>query len=325
METRIRRRSLFGPILFLFTLLPPASAEIIDQVIATVNEGTITQSDLQEAVELFEHQMGQANQQPLSSQDQQALRRRVLEDLIDKALIEGYAKKTGIEVSEEEIDRAIDEVLTRAQISESELREALKKDGLQYGEYRDQIRDQIIKAKMVQREIRERVNIKEEQIEEYYLDHPDEFRAEEGVVLRHILFPLPKSPSPELVEATVREAERVREEILAGKPFSEAAAQYSRDATAAQGGWLGFFRKGYLSPQMEAGIENLPEGETSQPIRTPLGIHLLLIEERTTGDIRPLEKVQNGIREKLFEEAAARQFEEWRKDLRKNAHIEIFL
>jgi parvulin-like peptidyl-prolyl isomerase len=76
---------------------------------------------------------------------------------------------------------------------------------------------------------------------------------------------------------------------------------------------------------MEAGIETLQEGEISEPIKTPLGIHLLMIEERTTGDIRPLEKVENGIREKLFEEAAARQFEEWRKDLRKNAHIEIFL
>jgi len=311
--------------LALFVFFLPVSAEVIDRVVATVNEGTITSSDLKEAVDLYEHQMGQANQQAFSQQDRKGLERRVLEDLIDKTLIEDFAKKTGIEASDEEIDRAIQEVLARAHISEAELREALKKDGLEYTEYRQQIRDQIIKAKMVQREIRARVNIKEEQIEEYYLDHPDEFRAEEGVVLLHILFPLPQSPSPELVASTFAEAERVRKEIVEGMPFADAASQYSKDATANRGGWLGFFRTGSLSLEMETGIENLDEGEISEPIRTPLGIHLLMIEERTTGDIRPLEKVQNSIREKLFEEAAERQFEEWRKELRKNAHIEVLL
>jgi len=323
-QTRHQGRRVFAAtLLTLVVLTLPVSSEIIDRVVATVNDGTITSSDLNEAVDLFEHQMGQAVQQPFSPQDRKGIERRVLEDLIDKALIESFAKQTGIEVSKEEIDRAIEEVLARAHISEAELREALKKDGLEYTEYRNQIRDQIIKAKMVQREIRARVNIKEEQVEEYYLDHPDEFRAEEGVVLLHILFPLPKEPSPEFVKSTLAEAERVREEIIGGMPFADAARQYSKDATANRGGWLGFFRTGSMSPEMETGIENLDEGEISEPIRTSLGIHLLMIEERTTGDTRPLEKVQNGIREKLFEEAAERQFEEWRKELRKNAHIEV--
>lgn len=316
---------LLAALVCLLVPVSPGSAEILDRVVATVNDGTITLSDLEEAVELFEHQMRQANQQPLSTQDKKSLERRVLEDLIDKNLIESFAKKSGIEVGEDEIDRAIEEVLARAHITEAELKEALKEDGLRYDEYRGQIRDQIMKAKMVQREIRARVNITDEQIEEYYLDHLEEFRAEEGVVLLHILFPLPSSPSPEEVLSSLEEASRVREEILQGTPFQEAARKYSKDATAAQGGWLGFFRKGSLSPEMESGIQGLQEGEISEPIRTPLGIHLLMVQERTSGDIRPLERVKESIREKLFEEAAERQFEDWRKELRKNAHIEVFL
>jgi peptidyl-prolyl cis-trans isomerase SurA len=316
---------LMAALLCLLLPVPPGSTEVLDRVVATVNDGTITLSDLEEAVELFEHQMKQANQQPVSTQDRSALQRRVLEDLIDKNLIEGFAKKTGIEVTEDEVDRAIQEVLARAHITEDELREALKEDGLRYDEYRAQIRDQIMKAKMVQHEIRARVNITDVQIEGYYLDHPEEFRAEEGVVLLHILFPLPNPPSPEEVLAALEEAGRVREEILQGTPFQEAARKYSKDATAAQGGWLGFFRKGTLSPEMETGIKGLQEGEVSEPVRTALGVHLLMIQERTSGDIRPLERVQESIREKLFEEAAERQFEDWRKELRKNAHIEVFL
>jgi peptidyl-prolyl cis-trans isomerase SurA len=303
----------------------PASAVIIDRVVATVNNRAILESELQEALEMYQHQIGQSMPQMMSERDRTGLRRKVLEDLIDKNLIQGYAEKAGIEASDEEIDRAIQEVMSRAHITEEELREALKADNLDYKEYRGQIRDQLIKAKMIQREIRSRINITDKQIEDYYLDHPDEFRAEEGVVLRHILFPLPPSPTPEQVETATQEARRVRQEILDGKPFAEAAGQYSRDATAAQVGWLGFFRKGSLSPPMEAGIADLKEGEVSEPVRTPLGIHLLEVEERTTGDIRPLEKVRKSIQEKLYEEAAERQFENWRKELRKNAHIEVFL
>jgi peptidyl-prolyl cis-trans isomerase SurA len=315
----------FGILLALLLVGQPASAEILDRVVATINDRAIMQSELQEALELYLQQVGQQPPEMLSERDRTALQRRVLEDLVDKSLIEDFAVKAGIEASDEEINRAIDEVLARAHISEKELREALAQDNLDYEEYRSQIRDQLIKAKMIQREIRSRINITDKQIEEYYLDHPDEFRAEEGVVLRHILFPLPYPPAPEVVDATVKEASRVRQEILDGKSFSEAARQYSKDSTAGQGGWLGFFRKGSLSPEMEAGIVVLKEGEVSEPVQTGLGIHLLEVEERTTGDIRPLEKVKSNIQEKLYEEAAERQFEEWRKELRKNAHIEDFL
>ena len=314
-----------GILLALLLAGPPAFAEILDRVVATVNERTITQSEFQEAFEVYRHQMGQQMPEAMPERDRAAIQRRVLEDLIDKSLIEGFAEKAGIEASEQEIDRAIDEVLARAHLSEEELQQALKKDDLTYEEYRDQICDQLVKAKMIQREIRARINITDKQIEEYYLDHPDEFRAEEGVVLRHILFPLPYPPAPEVVDATVNEANRVRQEILDGKPFAEAARQYSNDPTAGQGGWLGFFREGSLSPEMEGGIADLGEGEVSEPVQTGLGIHLLRLDERTTGDIRPLEKVRNSIQEKLYEETAERQFEEWRKELRKNAHIEVFL
>ncbi|MGW8322475.1 MAG: SurA N-terminal domain-containing protein, partial [Thermodesulfobacteriota bacterium] len=222
----------FGILLALLVVGQPASAEILDRVVATINDRSIMQSELQEALELYLQQVGQQSPEMLSERDRTALQRRVLEDLVDKSLIEDFALKAGIEASDEEINRAIDEVLARAHISEKELREALAQDNLDYEEYRSQIRDQLIKAKMIQREIRSRINITDKQIEEYYLDHPDEFRAEEGVVLRHILFPLPFPPAPEVVDATVKEASRVRQEILDGKPFSEAARQYSKDSTA---------------------------------------------------------------------------------------------
>jgi len=306
-------------------LTSPVSAEIIDSVVASVNEEIITQSELQEAMELLMHQMGSDQKQMPGKWELDAFKRRVLEELIDKKLIEDYARKMGIEATGEELDRALQDVAARAHISVEELKDALQKDGIRFEEYQDQIRDQIVKAKMIHREIRTQIDIKEEDIEGYYLDHPEEFRTKPGVVLRHILLLLPKSQTPESIVATKEEAKKIRNEIIAGLPFEEAAKRYSKEATAARGGWLGFFKKGSLSPEMEATVETLKEGEVSQPVQSQLGVHLIKLEEKTTNNIRPLDKVREPIREKLYEEAAERQFEEWRKKLRKSAYIEVLL
>jgi len=298
----------------------------VDRVVATVNDEVLTLSELQEAVELFIHQIGQTQKRTPTEYEMKALERRVLEDMIDKKLLEEHAKEVGITATEEEIDRAVEDVLTRANLTQEQLDQALERDGIRKGEYRDQIRNQIVKAKMIHQEIRSRIDIKEEDIEGYYLDHPEQFRTEEGVVLRHILLPLPGKAGPEEAASALGEAERIRGEVLGGMKFEEAAMRYSKDeASAAQGGWLGFFSQGSLSPAMETVVWKLKEEEVSEPIQSAQGVHLIQLVEKTSGDIRPLDKVREMIQEKLYEESAERQFEQWRKELRKDAHIEVFL
>ncbi len=309
----------------LVSFISTASAEIVDRVVATINDEIITLSELSESVEILMHQMGKGKTPAANSWEDQAVKRRVLEELIDKKLMEDYAKKKGISASQEEINRAIQDVAGRAHISVEQLKETLQKDGLSFNEYQSQIRDQIVKAKMIHHEISAKIDIKDDLIEGYYVDHPEEFRTKPGAILRHILLALPKNPSPEIIEKTKEEAYRILQEIHDGLPFEEAAKRYSQEATAARGGWLGFFKKGSLSPEMEAAVETIEEGKVGEPIQSPLGIHLIKIEEKTTGALRPLDKVRDLIREKFYDEAAERQFEEWRKKLRKNAYIEVLL
>jgi|DewCreStandDraft_4_1066084.scaffolds.fasta_scaffold03845_5 peptidyl-prolyl cis-trans isomerase SurA len=300
-------------------------AEVLDRVVATVDGTVITQSELQEAVEAFQRQAGEAGRSAENPWDRKALERRILEDLVDRKLMDQYASKQGITATDEEMEQAVKDVLARANMTREEFLKALQKEGVSYEEYRNQIRDQIIKAKMIHREVRAQIVIKDEEIESYYYEHPDEFRTEEGYMIRHVFLALPQNPRPEVVEAVLKEARRIREEILGGLPFEEAAAKYSQDPSAARGGWLGFFRKGALSEELDSAIGALEEGQVSEPILTQAGVHIVRLEERTTGGVRSLERVRETIREKLFEEAAERQFEKWRKDLRKNAYVEIFL
>lgn len=299
--------------------------EVLDRVVATVDGTVITQSELREAVEAFQRQAGEAGRSAENPWDRKALERRILEDLVDRKLMDQYASREGITATDQEMEQAVKDVLARANMTREEFLEALRKEGVSYEEYRNQIRDQIIKAKMIHREVRAQIVIKDEEIESYYFGHPDEFRTEEGYMIRHVFLALSQNPRPEVLEAVLKEAGRIREEILGGLPFEEAAAKYSQDPSAARGGWLGFFRKGALNEELESAIEALEEGQVSEPILTQAGVHIVRLEERTTGGVRPLERVRERIREKLFEEAAERQFEKWRKDLRKKAYVEIFL
>ena len=309
-----------------FLLLPAAaSGRVIDSVVATVDEEIVTRSELDETVETFTRQLQKDQNRTLEQDARDSLTRRALEELIDRKLMDARARELGISATEEEINRAIDDVIGRANITREQLQEALANDGIRYEEYRGQIRNQIVKARVMHREVSAEIDIKEAEIESYYLDHPEEFRSEKGVLLRHILIPLAEKPSPEQVEAARQQASQIRRQIQAGLSFDEAALRYSKDPSAKQGGRLGFFRAGDLSPEMENAVAGLEEGKVSEPVRSPRGIHILLVQEKTTGELRPLEKVKDQIREKLYEEAAERQFEEWRKELRKNAHVEIFL
>ncbi len=303
-----------------------AYAEIIDRVIATVNNEVITLSELEESVALYMHKGVPSGAPPISAQEQQALQRRLLDELINKKLVEAFAVKSGIQASDDEVDKAIQDVMARNNLTKEKLLAALAQDGLSFDEYRAQIRDQIVKAKLIHREVRSRVNVSDDTVREYYLNHQEEFKAEQGVVLRHIMLRVPKDPSDRVLQETERRARSIRDELLQGRPFEEVARHYSQDeTTAAQGGLLGFFRIEDLIPEFRAVVADLGEGEVSEPIRTPQGIHLVKVEERTTGEVRPFEKVKEEIRLRLYEDQSERFFQDWIRDLRKNAFIEVLL
>lgn len=303
-----------------------AGAETIDRVVARVNNEVVTLSELEESIEFLMLKAGQPDASRLSTQERLTLQRRVLEELINKKLVEEFASTSGIQASDEEVDRAVQDVMVRNNLTREGLQAALKQDGLTFEEYRAQIRDQIVKAKLINREVRPNIGVSDDVVREYYLSHPEQFKTEQGVVLRHIMFSLPKHPGDKMVQDVLKKARSVRQEYLEGRPFEELARRYSQDdATAAQGGMLGFFRLEDLIPEFREAVDRLSESEVSEPIRTATGIHLVKIDERTTGELRPFEKVKDEIRSRLYEEQGERLFQDWIKELRKKAFVEILL
>ena len=150
-----------------------------------------------------------------------------------------------------------------------------------------------------------REEIPEPAIEAYYTAHTGEFKQEEQVKARHILIKL----AEDAAEDDVQEARKKIEDILAkykkGTPFAELATTLSEGPSKAQGGDLGWFTKGRMVPAFENAAFELEKGQVSEPVRTPFGFHLILVEDRKPEGISPLDNVRDDIRLKLAQEQAA--------------------
>jgi peptidyl-prolyl cis-trans isomerase SurA len=305
--------------------LRTAQALMIDRIIARVNDDVITLSQLQEeGLPLFERLRETYSGRELELQVRQA-EREFLEQLILKRLQLQYANQIGLTASESDINAALKDVLARNNLTQEQLVELLTKETLTLQDYKDRLREQIILARLMNQAVRSRVSLDAREIEAYYQAHTTEFNQPDEVKVRHIFFRLdPTVPQPQ--RAAIHEhAQHVLEEARNGSDFTSLAQRYSEDATAQIGGDLGIIRRGQALPEFEEVIFTLQEGEISEVIRTPNGLHIVKVEAAAKGSSRPLAEVKTEIERRLMQTKMEKRFQEWANELRDRAFIEITL
>jgi parvulin-like peptidyl-prolyl isomerase len=198
-------------------------------------------------------------------------RREVLDQLVDQKLMEQVIKKYEITASDSEVDLAINDVKKQNGITQEGLERALSREGITYEEYREQVRSQIERTKLVGRQVRNRSNVDDDQAKKYYEEHPDEFKQEEQIKVRHILVPVAPDATPEQKAAARRKAEQARAAVKASGDFAAVARKESSGPTAADGGELGWVGRGQTLPEFEAAAFLLDKGQTSDVVETKLG------------------------------------------------------
>lgn len=291
----------------------PAGAEVINKIVATVDGAPITMREVDE--------YGKRNS------GGQALPERgvILDAVINDKLIEREATQKGIEIHDDDVDRYITTIKERNRIDDEKLGQALKAQGLTLEQYRAQVRKEIQRQQLINREIRGKVNVTPEEIDRYYKAHLDEYGAPPGYQVGQILIAVPKDPSNTDLGAAKAKADEVYKKLKGGEDFADAAKQYSDDAgSAADGGILGWFKKGELVDSLEKEVLKLDKGQISKPVRGPQGFHIMkLVDTRTeTGDVASEQSDQ--IKEKLYAEALEKRFKEWLEtDLRNRHHVEL--
>lgn len=316
----LRRLSFLPAILLSLVLANAAGAETVDRIVAVVNEDIISLFDLNEAMRPLEARIEEAEKIP---ERREAMRFKLREDmlrkLVDQKLTDQEIKRAGITVGDQEVNAAIERIKSTNFYTDEQLREGLKREGLTYEEYRERLRDQILRSKLVAREVKSKIVITEEEIKAYYEAHPDQYKKEKRIHLKNILI---RSTPGEEAKARARMEEAVAR-IKAGDPFDKVAAKYSESPLASSGGELGTFALSQLAPVIREALEGKSQGDVSDILDTPQGLQVFYIAEENTSPGKSMEDGRAEIEEKLYEKIVNERFDAWLKELRDRSHIKI--
>lgn len=322
----------FNPLQFLLTFLCfvcflPANAEsrdIVDRVVAVVNDEVILLSELNEVLNPFMSRLGEYQySQQQREQLAYKLRMEVLDQLINEKLTDQQIKKRGIDISEREVDNAIEQMKQANRLTDEDLRAALSEQGLSMEAFREKIRGQVLRSRLVNQEIKSRIVITREDIKKHY---DQEYRSQnqnKKYHIRSILMQVPGRASEREISAIENKMRSIHEKLEDGESFIEMAKTHSIPALASSGGYLGAFPLETLAPKIRDALVNLNPGEFSPVLATEQGYQIFFLDKIETSEGKPLEEVSAEIEEKLYNQVVDERFSSWLEDLRKRAHIKI--
>ena len=267
----------------------PQRIELVDRIVAIVGREVVTASELAERRAFAERQL-QRQGTPLPERG--ILERQILERLIvDKAQLQ-LAKESGIRVEEIQLDRALERVAENNGMTLTAFRQALEKDGVAFEKFRDEVRQQIQMQRLREREVDDRIEVSESEIDNFLAEAKSGGSRSE-YNLAHVLVRLPEQASPEQIELARSKAEKARAESAAGTDFAKIAASYSDAPDALQGGAMGWRAEDRLPELFADAVKGLRAGETSAVLRSAGGFHVIkLIERRGAGDGAPIEQTR---------------------------------
>jgi len=253
-----------------------AREQLVDGIAAIVNSEAVTCYQIEQDTESFIQQLRAIGQSEIPAIDE--LHQRSVETRIMQVLQLQKAKELELEVHDDEIERAIADVESRNNIPSGQLISILKSQGIDPDRYRDNLREQLLIAQLINAEVRAKLQISEESMREYYrkyLENPQPARA---IELSQIFHALPSDPAPDEIRKVREKLEALRHRSLGGESFHQLATLYSEGPEAAKGGKMGWFKQGELPNRFESLLE-MPLGTISSPIRSPAGFHMLYITD----------------------------------------------
>lgn len=309
----------------LFLLLIPiaAHAKVIEQLIAVIDGEPYTLSNLENyAKTKMSRSFPTGDLGKINDSD-----REVLEQFITEKLVEAEIREGGIKITDEEVDQYIQQVKKSNRLSDDDLKTALGREGQTVDSYRASVKAELEKNELINRQVRKKVNITNEDVERYYKINSKNFRAGDRARLRHILLTLPEKASAEQIQATTGKTRELYERIKAGEDFAQLAREFSQGAGNATGGDIGWVNRGTLIGGIEeVAFEKLSVGQVSEPFRTSMGIHIVKLEARESGNVLPLSTVAGKIKEELYAKALEERFGKWLKtDLRRKHRVDVKL
>jgi peptidyl-prolyl cis-trans isomerase SurA len=318
-----RIAKLFCILTFALAAASVSAQTIVEEIIARVNDGIITRSDLQRSRDQLQQDM---KQQQNPTEDFPTKEKNLLRDLIDQKLLVQQAKEEGISVDNELIKR-LDDIRKQNHLeSMDDLEKAAKDQGVSFEDFKENMRNTMLTQKVIGQDVGRRIQITPTEVTKYYEAHKAEFKAPESVRLAEILVSTeakPNAPAPDAAAAEAK-AKGLLEQLKGGASFEELAKKSSDDPNSApQGGDLGVFHKGDLAPELESVVYALQPGQMTDVLRTKQGFIILKVLEHKPEGVLSEKEAENEIQERLYYDKLQPAVREYLTQLREQAYIDI--
>lgn len=299
-------------------------AALVDRIVAVINEDVITLYDIETLLRPVVQNIKAQRLPP--ERELQALtqvRAEMLNNLIDTKLTEQEVKRYNITITEEEIENYIRQLKQRRATTDEQFRGILAEQGMTLEEYRKEVKLQLQRTKLVNREVRSKVVVTEAEIKSYYEKNKAKYGGGTQYHLWNLFVRLPAHASAENRAAAQNMLDEAMAELRRGRPFQEIVRLTAERPSAVQGSDLGLFRIEELTPRLRDAVRELKAGQYSPILETDFGFQIVFVEEIKQTASRPLAQVETEIQDIIFRERVDNRFVSWLSDLRKRSHIKI--
>ncbi len=302
------KKFFFITLLFCFLFAVNCYGRIVEGIAAIVNDEIISISDLNNALIPIKEKIrmsGLSKEQ--KAKELEKAKKEILDNLILNKLIEQKAKELGYKVTEKDVDGVINNILREQHLTLEQLKNALKQSNISYEYYRNKLKGEVLRARVVNSYIRREIKIPKEDIEKYIKEHFLKNIKAEYHIQQILLKKYDKNKINKIME------------LLKKEPFSDVAKKFSEGPFKDKGGDLGFFKKGEMLPAIDKLVVNMTPGEI-KTVKTKIGFHIIKLIEIKTKKLPEKEmykRAENILKSKKFKE----KLKEWLKTLRKKAVI----
>jgi len=313
------------PILSFLIFLSPFSVQgrVVEQIVTVIDGEPYTLTNIASYAKTK-----MAREFPVGSLEKiNGSDREVLEQFITEKLLDAEIREAGIKVTDQDIEIYIDQIKQKNRLTDADLKTALGREGQSLQSYKASVRAELEKGELINRQVRKKVNITDEDVERYYKLNSNNYRVEDRARIRHILLALSDKASQEEVQAALAKGNELYDQIAAGGDFAGLAQKHSDGAGRESGGDIGWVNRGtLLKPIEDAAFDKLSVGQVSRPIRSSMGLHLVKLESRDIGAVLPLSKVASKIKEELYAKAMEERYSKWLKtELRRKHTVDVRL
>ena len=324
------RLPVFALLAALLLAIPLTADTVVEEIVARVNNDIVTRSEFQRSRDQLLNELKQkygADGDARFAENE----KNVLRDLIDQDLLVQKGKDMGI-TGDTEVIKKLDEIRKQMHLESIEdVEKAAQEQGVSFEDFKQNLRNQIVTQEVIGREVGSKMQITQDEMKAYYDEHAKELERPEQVRMSEIMISTQpkegekekKEPTPEELAAAEQKAHGLLDSIHKGTSFEEVAKKSSEGPTAAQGGDLGYFKRGMLAKELEDLTFGMKPGDVSDVIRTRQGFVILKVTEHTAAGIPPMKELEPQIQDAIYMRKLQPALRAYLTKLREDAFIDI--